>query len=292
MGQAWRLLRSGYGTGRFNMALDEYLLNGMVPSQGRPVLRFYRWSPAAVSCGFGQKLEREVDLGKCRRAGIDVVRRPTGGRAVLHWDELTYCLVWPLNEPGLDGTISDTYRRISECLAAGLRLFGLETELEKNQNRSERNKGRIASPPCFSSTARWELKHRGRKLVGSAQRRIGQAVLQHGSLLLGPKHLLLAELLSESPTSTDSVLARHLERSSTWLQQCVDGEIHVDKLEDCLVEGFRHKLGIRLQEDILTLHEQQAVQAVIEKRNGIAARSSQTEATQMALPAEARGEYA
>lgn len=290
MGKAWRLLRSGYGSGHFNMALDKYLLYHMRSEQAGAVLRFYRWKPAAVSCGFGQVVEQEVDLAKCQQAGIDVVLRPTGGRAVLHWDELTYSVVWPLNEPGLNGTISETYQRISSSLARGLKIFGLTTEIEKTQSMSERP--RTAGLPCFSSTARWELKYRGRKLVGSAQRRIGQAVLQHGSLLLGPQHLYLAELLPEGKAAQGRAYSRDLEQRSTYLRQCIDNQVNVDMLEDCLAEGFRQELGIDLQMDDLKLHEIQAVEDGIQRCDKITPDSTITGNAASTHASAAGGGYA
>ena len=167
---SWRYLDTGASSGTFNMALDEMLVDQVEAGHG-PILRFYEWSPPAVSFGYAQDPEKEVDLDICRELGVDLVRRPTGGRAVLHWEELTYSVICPIDDVRVGGRIEDTYKRIGECLVSGLRGYGVEVELERAQVRQPRPRGESAALPCFSSIARWEIKCQGRKLVGSAQRR-------------------------------------------------------------------------------------------------------------------------
>jgi lipoate-protein ligase A len=148
----------------------------------RTTLRFYRWASPTVSLGRNQQAAGAVDQEYCGREGIELVHRPTGGRAVLHDDELTYAIA--SNDPGQfgGGSVYGTYRRISEALLAGYRSLGVDAHLAPETRRSLRNEG--PDSPCFVSPSRYELVYRGRKIVGSAQRRLRRSFLQHGSLPL------------------------------------------------------------------------------------------------------------
>ncbi len=272
---AWRFLSTGPARGAFNMAVDEVLLEGLSTGSARPAFRVFGWDPPAVSLGHSQAVEREVDVAKCREAGIDLVRRPTGGRAVLHWDELTYSVVCAADDPHLGGSISDTYRRIGQCLVAGLRIFGVDTALERRGEPAARTRpepaggngapagGSEEAPdrrvhealPCFSSAARWEVKWRGRKLIGSAQCRVRGAVLQHGSLLLGAQHQQLPGLLPGQHQRQRATRTRQLAQGSVHLRACTKKKIDVGELGGCLAEGFRQGLGVELRPDELTAAE-------------------------------------
>ena len=294
----WRFLSTGPASGAFNMAVDEALLQGLSAGNAPPVLRVFGWDPPAISLGHSQAVDREVDVARCLRAGIDLVRRPTGGRAVLHWDELTYSVVCADDDPQLGGSVSDTYRRIGQCLVTGLRLFGVDTALERRGARQapsrsgpgpraggvpgapaksvEETPARSpeAALPCFSSAARWEVKCRGRKLIGSAQCRVRGAILQHGSLLIGEQHQSLLDLLPSGPQRRRGALARQLAQGSIHLRACTRREIDVDELADCLAEGFRHCLGVEMQPDELTPDERRrAGDLMVGKYGGSARRA-------------------
>lgn len=244
------------------MAVDETLLEDI--EAGEPVLRTYSWEPPALSFGYGQQPWREVDLDQCRAAGIEVVRRLTGGRAVLHWEELTYSVICREDNPQCGGTISHTYCRIGEALVEGLRLFGVEAALERAQPRALRPRERGVSEPCFASLARWEVKCGGRKLIGSAQRRVRGAILQHGSLLIGPQHRRLLELLPAGRVVRRAEVDRRLEEGSTCLQECMGGPVDVDRLVRCLGEGFAHCLGVELQPGSLSPAEAERAAELME----------------------------
>ena len=247
MSRPWRTIDSGLSTGAHNMAVDELLLTRVAESGGAPVLRFYTWRPPAVSIGSNQTAATELDLARCSQQGIDVVRRPSGGRAVLHWNELTYSLLWIEDEPSLAGGVSESCRRIGECLVAGLQLFGVAAELEQG----DRGRGGAAPTsaaskgPCFASTSRWEITCGGKKLVGSAQRRIRGGVLQHGSLLLGPEHLRLGDLMR-----TDHVLPQTSTHLACWVNH-----IDLEQLMESLLEGFARTLDVDLEPTALSPEE-------------------------------------
>jgi len=241
---SWRCLDTGAQRGACNMAIDEALVEG-VEAGGSPVVRFYAWEPPAISFGFAQQVQREVDVEACRSSGVDLVRRPTGGRAVLHWQELTYSVIVGTEDEEMGGRIEDTYRRIGECLVAGLRRFGADVELERAQVRQPRPRTGTTAQPCFSSIARSEIKWKGRKLVGSAQRRFKRTVLQHGALIVGSAHERLVDLLLLSEGERRA-WRRRLRAESTCLEECIGGRVVREELVESMVAGFEEVLGADL----------------------------------------------
>lgn len=176
----WRLLNTGLRDGLYNMALDQALVNSVAEEMSPPVVRFFGWNPPAVSLGYNQKTD-DLDIEACKRAGFDVVRRPTGGRAVLHKDEFTYSVIAPESDRLIGGTILETYQSIASGLLAGLKKLGVPAEMVKSSTPDAATKG---SPLCFAAAGRYEISVSGKKLIGSAQRRINGVILQQGSLLL------------------------------------------------------------------------------------------------------------
>jgi lipoate-protein ligase A len=174
----WRWLDTGARDGATNMAIDEALLEVYAARGGRPILRFYSWSPPTVSLGYGQAVESAVALDRCRALGIDVVRRPTGGRAVLHEHEVTYSVVIRDDDPLAAMGILASYLTISRALIRGLSYLGVAATLIPLQRPA------VASPVCFATPSSYEVAVAGRKLIGSAQRRRPGAIMQHGSLPL------------------------------------------------------------------------------------------------------------
>ena len=162
--------------GAWNMALDHALLESVQHSP-RAVLRLYRWQPACLSLGRNQPARGQYDEAAARALGMDIVRRPTGGMAVLHDGELTYAVVAPVD---LLGGPRASYRAINAALVAGLQKLGAPAELAPGGKRSPFG----AVHPCFAEPAAGEVVARGLKLVGSAQRCEKRALLQHGSILL------------------------------------------------------------------------------------------------------------
>jgi lipoate-protein ligase A len=159
-----------------------------------PVLRLYTWKPYALSLGYNQRIEG-VDLTRCAERGIEVVRRPTGGRAVYHSEELTYAVI-ERTDPS--ESISAAHRRITDMLVTLLSPL-IDNSLSLSDGTSIREAYRSsanANLACFASVARSEVTFEGKKVIGSAQRRFGNALLQHGSILTGNEHLRLPELLA------------------------------------------------------------------------------------------------
>lgn len=185
----WRLLDSGAADGATNMAIDHALLDRAAGPLGRDeaVLRIYAWSRPTLSFGLNERarISREAFAAN----GVDVVRRPTGGRALLHHREVTYSVTAPLAD-GAGIGLSESYRAINALLRAALARLGISAEEAPRRGRASAPDG----APCFAEPNVGELVVDGRKLVGSAQRRDAQALLQHGSILLGDDQGMIAHL--------------------------------------------------------------------------------------------------
>jgi lipoate-protein ligase A len=176
------------------MALDRAVLNEVEAGNSPPTVRIYGWTPACISLGHSQKAENELDLAAVRAKGYDVVVRPTGGRAVLHIDELTYSVIAPYHAEPWCATQASSYRMISQAVAQALAQEGFGLTLDRGYP-VEKPQALRAMTPCFSSTARSEVVFGDRKVVGSAQRRFRGAFLQHGSILVTEGHRALVDCL-------------------------------------------------------------------------------------------------
>ena len=165
--------------GKWNMAVDEFLFRSLTDTP-KTFLRFYQWKNPTVSLGYSQKIKQVVDVSFCRTHGIDIVRRITGGKLVLHHKEITYS-VSSSDSHFFTEQLSDSYRIISKALMRGLELMGLKPFLA-DAPPSDYARGNL---PCFSHPARNEVEVGGRKIIGSAQKREGSRFLQHGSIPMG-----------------------------------------------------------------------------------------------------------
>jgi lipoyl(octanoyl) transferase len=240
MPPVFRFLDSGAMRGEDNMAFD--VARALEVSEGAapPLLRVYQWQPWCISLGRHQD-EADIERERAARDGIDIVRRPTGGRAILHAEELTYSVVMPHEGRG----ILEIYKLISEALVAGLNLLVPGVEMAKTQPDFQKLYKEPGSIPCFSSSARYEIEFEGRKLVGSAQRRIGNAVLQHGSLLLGDAHLRLSDYLALDENSRRDIRS-DMERHTISLRRIAGREATFEEMAECLRRGFEQSWGLSL----------------------------------------------
>ncbi|HSG16106.1 MAG TPA: lipoate--protein ligase family protein [Anaerolineae bacterium] len=246
----WRLVISGYAGGSSNMAVDEAILEAVAAGESPPTLRFYGWRPACLSLGYRQP-STVVDTDRCTAAGWDVVRRPTGGRAILHVDELTYSVIAPACEPRVKGSILESYRRLSEALTAGLTMLGL-TSFEALPDPGITTP---AGPACFDGPANYEITHAGRKLVGSAQVRKKNVVLQHGTLpLIGDVGRVAQALQFESHQEQEQ-MAINLRRQATTLANALGRDVTFEDAAVSLAAGFSQTLRLDLVEGHLSAFE-------------------------------------
>ncbi len=176
----WRLIKHPPAFGAWNMAVDEAILEGVFSGESPSTLRLYAWEPGCLSLGHAQPFS-EVNLIKLQENSWDVVRRPTGGRAILHIDELTYSVLAPLSEPRVKGGVLESYLRLSKALLEALNILGLNPKSKEdssNQNTKQPN------PVCFEVPSNYEITVNDKKLIGSAQARRKEGLLQHGALPL------------------------------------------------------------------------------------------------------------
>ena len=234
-----RVLLDGAAPGTVNMDRDRELLAAHRPGDD-PVLRLYRWSPPALSLGYNQDQE-SFDRDAARAAGLDLVRRPTGGRAILHADELTYAVIGSSPGPVFGDSLHDVYMTINRALVAFLRELGAPAEISDGEPRAAA-RGNL----CFRSAGRYEISVGGRKLVGSAQRRTRGCFLQHGSILAGPGHLDLPRYLV--PEADGAGTSREtLAAATTDLVQVLDRNLDaaaLDELARVLVGCFAAALDL------------------------------------------------
>lgn len=190
-----------------NMRRDAALL-AAAGAGAEPVLRLFRFAPHGITLGASQRPEAELDLARCAADGVPWAVRPTGGRAIFHAEEWTYALAAPLSDAEWGGPRADAYAAVSRLVLDSLRRLGVPAALEPGRGPAVRpRRAGGAAPPCFASTARHEIVLDGRKLVGSAQRRTAGALLQQGSVLLGPGHLRLADYLAGDPAAREAARA-------------------------------------------------------------------------------------
>lgn len=235
----WRLIRSGYQSGAMNMALDEALLQSVAQGRSLPILRLYRWRPATVTLGYAQSAAEDVNLEACRAAGLEVVRRTTGGRAVLHDREVTYAVIAPVRQGLFEGSVLDCYRVIAEALQLTLRNLGLDARLEPGRRPPAH--ARAERAVCFTAPSQYELLIDDCKVAGSAQKRQGKGFLQHGSLPLEMDLQLLGRIL---PGNSDLAVEQRF-RKVGWLNRWSARTLEVDEVEEALMDGFRERLGLR-----------------------------------------------
>ena len=238
--KAWDLILDPPLDGETNMMVDADLLQSLEQSgETRTVLRFYSWIRPTVSLGRNQRREKALDLEFCLSSGLDVVQRPTGGRAVLHADEITYSVVSNDTEPFDGASIYDTYRRISEALLIGYRRLGVDTVLAPDTRRLGTSENGV-DYPCFVSPSRYELMSGGRKVAGSAQRRLRRSFLQHGSMPISCDR----ELLARATRLGDPSL---LEDEMTGIVECLDRRPSVGEITSAFLGAFEEYFEVDLR---------------------------------------------
>jgi len=229
------------------MAVDEALAEEYASGRTPPTLRLYQWDPPALSLGRFQDRPAQASLDALRREGFALVRRPTGGRAVLHWRDLTYAVV--VGEDFLRGSVLETYRRLSAALVAGLGHLGVRSEFA-----GEKTGGAGEDPACFAVPSSYELLVNGKKLVGSAQVRRKGVILQHGSLLLDFDPLLLARVIA--PAKEAAAQAAGYAARVTSLREVLGAVPPYGELVRAVTQGFTETLAVTLHSGRLTPAEE------------------------------------
>lgn len=233
------------------MAVDEAISESVAAGESPPTLRFYGWQPACLSLGLAQEWDI-ADWDNCSQNGWGIVRRPTGGRAILHIDELTYAVTVPDHEPQIQGGVLESYQRLSEALVAGLRLLGLDPTRARPyyQDKGE------AGPACFDGPSHYEITIGQRKLIGSAQMRKKGVVLQHGSLPLYGDITRIAKALAVEVPGQRMAIAARLQYRATTLADCLGRSLEFEQVAEALRQGFSQALSLTFIESGLTPQEE------------------------------------
>ena len=231
-----RLIEDGLCDASFNMAMDRAMLQACCEGLIPPTIRLYGWNSPALTVGYSQNADRDVDQTRCRELGISLIRRPTGGRAILHHHELTYCVVAPIPHPQFPHDLKGTYHVIAGALLLGLEEMGIRDGVlampQKGLPRQER------SPACFSSLNHCEIAVRGRKLIGSAQRRLSKAFLQHGSVIIKSNHELSNALFRFGNNGHNPENLQLLRDATVDLDELIP-RVGFEAVRDCFRNGFR-----------------------------------------------------
>lgn len=210
----WRLIvDAAPRSGAANMAVDQAIAEACAASDSLPTVRFYRWAPPAVSLGRLQPIS-DIDVQQVAALGYEIVRRPTGGRAILHTDEFTYSVAAPMHHPLVRGGVMDAYLRISNALVEGLHRLGVAADKAPGDVRV----GADVSAVCFEVPSAYEITAGAHKLMGSAQSRRAGYVLQHGSLPLVGDIARLVDVLALAPDDAVRLRTEVRARACTLAQ--------------------------------------------------------------------------
>jgi lipoyl(octanoyl) transferase len=250
---AWRWLDDGEADGATQMSVDAALMQN--PSRTAvPTFRIYRWRPRCISLGYHQ-IQFPIHFERCRSEGVDVVRRPTGGRAVFHSDEITYAIVIPGDSEWYARTRQELYRVISEGVVRGLRNLGLPALYSRRSAGGLSGAVAPKSVSCFSSTVRWEITLEGRKLVGSAQRITADGFLQHGSILTGGGHSQLVDFIPGAEGRKDPEKKAH-DLNAISIEEYSGRRIAEETVSVSLKAAFEEAFGVRFEDGELTREEE------------------------------------
>ncbi len=266
----WRLLYTPPATGAWNMAVDESILEHIHRGESQPTLRLYSWNPPCLSLGHAQSF-KDVDVERLKSHGWEVVRRVTGGRAILHTDELTYSVTGSADEPVLAGGVLESYNRLSKALLHAVRALSLPVEVKEF---SDAPASQNLNPVCFEVPSTYEITVDGKKLIGSAQARKKEGVLQHGSLpLTGDLTRICDALIFENEsarqTAKDRLLARATTVSTvlnTGVKSALSVGIDWETAAQAFVRGFEAELGIQFMRGEMSASEIQRTEELVKEK--------------------------
>jgi lipoate-protein ligase A len=242
----WRLLLHPPSQGSWNMAVDDALLEMTIQNNSLPILRCYAWEPPCLSLGYAQTAS-VVDIHRVQQLGWDVVRRPTGGQAILHTDELTYAVIGRQELPLLQGSVLESYQKIADILLTMLNKLGVQAESLPAENLPA-TKG----PVCFEVPSHYEITYQGKKIWGSAQARRKGGVLQHGALPLHGDITRITRVLNFNSEAERIAAAEKVLKRAITVEQILGRQVEWEEAATALVDAFREKLGIEFEESDLT----------------------------------------
>ena len=255
--QTWRLIRDKDYNGLTNMAIDEAISHACGEEKSPTTLRLYGWKSPTVSIGYGQNAHSDIDFNFCKSAGIDVIKRPTGGRAVLHENELTFSISSSTENPLFPKNILKSHKKISEALLVGINRLGIKAELHhKSKKKLPRH------PVCFYSPSMYELVVDGKKIVGCAQRRFKNSFLEHGSIPLRLNRNKISSILKDNLFSSNKNIESFYLENMAGLHELGSYFFPIDQIIKNIVAGFEDYFGISFEEGNLSTYERELVENI------------------------------
>jgi lipoate-protein ligase A len=257
----WRLLLTPAARGAWNMAVDESILEHVERGESPPTLRLYAWTPPCLSLGHAQPFA-DVDVARLNAHGWEVVRRLTGGRAILHTDELTYAVIAPANEPRVEGSVLESYNRLAQALLRAVNSLGVPVEMKEEKG----SETKTPNPVCFEVPSTYEITAGGKKLIGSAQARRKAGVLQHGSLpLTGDLTRICQALVFEDEAAREAAARRLLQRATT-VESVLGLRIDWERAAQAFVQAFEAELGLRFEQGELSESESSRADELVREK--------------------------
>ena len=233
------------------MAIDAAILAAVELEDVPPTLRLYRWDPPCLSLGYSQPYS-DINEKQLLSKGWDVVRRPTGGRAILHIDDLTYSVIGPRTDPRLEGGLLQSYQRLSEALSESIQILGLLVEVHTGNNAQVLNQ-----PVCFENPSEFEITVDGKKIIGNAQSRKKGGILQHGTLPLTRDLARITEVLHYRTPEERGQAANQLLQKAATVETLLGKEVSWDEAAQAFQTGFQKVLNINLIDSGLTVKEKE-----------------------------------
>lgn len=265
--EVWRFIDSGNHSAAFNMALDEALLDWNSEGKIPPVIRFYGWEPATLSIGYFQKVEKEINMDMVKQHGLGFVRRPTGGRGVLHEHELTYSVIVSEEHPDMPKTVTEAYRVISEGILKGFHNLGMDAYFAVPKTEADRESLKNPrSAVCFDATSWYELVVEGRKVAGSAQTRQKGVILQHGSILLDLDEDKLFSLFKYPNERVKERMQKAFKSKAVAINEIAKENVTIEMAKKAFKAGFEEGLDIELEPYELTEEELAYVHKIAKER--------------------------
>ncbi|MFD3447767.1 biotin/lipoate A/B protein ligase family protein [Microbacteriaceae bacterium 4G12] len=265
--EKWCYINSGKCSPAYNMALDECLLNWQSEKKIPPVIRFYEWEVPTLSIGYFQRVEKEINMDEVKAREFGFVRRPTGGRSVLHDQELTYSVIVSEDHPDMPKTVTEAYRVISQGLLEGFKSLGLDayfavpkTEKEREDLKNPR------SAVCFDAPSWYEIVVEGRKIAGSAQTRQKGVILQHGSIPLEIELDTLYDLFLFPNERVKERMKSMFSSKAVAINELTDRTFTIDQLIEAFKIGFEQGLHIELIPYELTSEQRAEVEKVAREK--------------------------
>ena len=254
----WRVIYDEPRSGAENMAIDQAIMEAVGRDVMPPTLRLYRWQPACLSLGYAQSVS-DVDVERLQQHGWDLVRRPTGGKAILHTDELTYSVALPEDNPVVRGGVIESYRRLSSALLAGLERLAVSADITSREEA-----GRATGAVCFEVPSDYEVTAAGRKLIGSAQVRRQQTVLQHGTIPLYGDVSRICDALVFADDLARQTARDHVQSCATTIERVVGKRLKWQTVAEALQISFAETFNLDLRQGTLSSAEWNRAEELIE----------------------------